>query len=137
MKISKVAKPLVYSVVERAFLNEYYRRVFYTSKNLQCVLMTLKPGEEIDPETHQHTDQAFLVISGKATATVGPSHRKLEKWDLLLVPPKTKHAIKNSGKTPLRLFTWYCPPTHKDGTIHRTKEDAEEDKNDYAFGHDD
>ena len=136
MKNSKVTKPLLYPVVEKAKANEYFRKVFYTSKFLQCALMTLTPGEEIDPEIHEHADQAFLIVSGRGVATLGTSRRKLEKWDLMLVPPKIKHSIKNTGKAPLKIFTWYTPPQHRDGTIHRTKEDAEEDTKDYAFGHD-
>ena len=97
--------------------------------------MTLKPSEDIDTETHQKTDQVFFVLAGKGVATLKNIRRLIKKGDLIIVPARNKHNIKNTGKELLYLLTFYSPPHHLPGTVHQTKDDADEDKKDLSFGY--
>ena len=106
--------------------NKVFRNVVYTSKNLQLVLMSLKPGEEIGAEVHSDTDQFFRVDSGTGKCVIDRHVYILKDGDAIIIPARAKHNVINTHKTKaLKLYTLYAPPHHKDGTIHRTKEIAE------------
>jgi mannose-6-phosphate isomerase-like protein (cupin superfamily) len=107
--------------------NKYFRKVLFTGKHLQLVVMSLQGGEEIGKEIHKTVDQFFRVESGKAkfvlndteTHIVGPG-------GAAIIPAGTWHNVLNASKTdPLKLYTVYTPPNHPEGTIHKSKADAE------------
>jgi len=114
--------------IERDTLeNENFRKVLYTAPNLQLVLMTLKPGEEIGMETHEHGDQFFRVEGGEGEAILDGETHKLGDGDIVVIPAGVEHNIVNtSGNEALRVYTIYTPPEHPDGTIHKTKAEADE-----------
>ena len=92
--------------------NNYYRRVIYTTKTMQLVLMSLHPKEEIGMEVHRHTSQFIRVESGHALAYIGSKRYNLKDGDAILVPANRKHNIINIGKDCLKLYTIYSPPEH-------------------------
>ena len=105
--------------------NSDFRRVLYTGKHLQLVLMALKPGEEIGAEVHPDNDQFFRVDSGSGVVTIDGKDSKISDGFAVVVPAGARHNIKNDGTEPLKLYTLYGPPDHKDKTVHQTKADAE------------
>ena len=105
--------------------NMDFRRVLYTGKYLQLVLMALKPGEEIGTEVHPENDQFFRVDSGSGVVTIDGKDSKISDGYAVVVPAGARHNIKNDGDQPLKLYTLYGPPDHKDKTVHKTKADAE------------
>jgi mannose-6-phosphate isomerase-like protein (cupin superfamily) len=129
-------KPLLIPIEQKSLVNDFFRRVLYTSKESQVIFITLQPGEDLGFETHKKTEQMFYVISGRGVAKFKASKKLLDPGDFLIVPIKTKHNIENTGKRKLKLLSIYSMPVHLENVIHRTKEDAEEDKSDLAFGHD-
>ena len=104
--------------------NEFFRKVLYTAKNSQLVLMALKPGEEIGEEVH-HLDQFLRIEVGHGKAVLDNVEHDIEDGSAIVVPAGMKHNfINTSSSEPLKLYTIYSPPEHKDGTIHETKADA-------------
>jgi mannose-6-phosphate isomerase-like protein (cupin superfamily) len=102
--------------------NEDYRRVLFTGRNTQLVLMTLRPGEEIGRETHEEHDQFIRVESGTGSVILNGEKHRLEDGVAVVIPAGTEHNVVNTSKDdPLRLYTLYSPPEHPDGTVHRTK----------------
>lgn len=113
--------------IERLTLsNRDFRRVLYTAKHLQLVVMELPVGEHIGAEKHR-VDQFFRVESGDGLAIVGDVEQEIKNGDAVIVPAGADHDIINIGETPLKLYTLYAPPHHRDGTVHETRADAEED----------
>lgn len=113
--------------IERDTLeNEDYRRVLFTGKNLQLVLMTLQPGEEIGLEVHEEHDQFIRIEEGTGVATLNGEEHGLSDGVIVVIPAGTKHNVINRGDGKLRLYTLYGPPEHKDGTVHPTKADDPE-----------
>ena len=106
--------------------NADYRRVLYTAKNSQLVLMSLRAGEEIGEETH-HLDQFIRVEEGKCKVILDGVESIMEKDYAVVIPAGTKHNVINIGETDLKLYSIYSPPEHKDGTVHKTKADATEE----------
>lgn len=108
--------------------NTDFRRVLYTGQNLQLVLMSLKPGEEIGLEVHKDTDQFFRVDAGEGRAYIDGNEYAIADGDAVIVPAGTEHNIVNTSDTEyLSLYTLYAPSHHKDGTVHVTKADADAD----------
>lgn len=105
--------------------NRDFRRVLWTGRHVQLVIMTIPPGGEIGEEVHPDTDQILTFVSGVGEAKVGGRTRKVSQGDLVPVPAGTKHNFMNTGPNPLVLYTVYGPPEHADGAVHKTKEDAE------------
>lgn len=103
--------------------NEDYRRVLFTGKNTQLVLMTLKAGEEIGRETHEEHDQFIRVEAGTGTLLLGGVKHELRDGSACVIPAGVEHNVINTSREPLRLYTLYSPPEHPDGTVHRTKQD--------------
>ncbi len=105
--------------------NKNFRRVLYTAKNSQLVVMSLLPKEEIGEEVHQ-LDQFIRVEAGQGKAILNDKEYELANGFAVVVPAGTKHNIINTSETEeMKLYTVYSPPNHKDGTIHTTKEIAE------------
>ena len=105
--------------------NDNFRRVLYTGKHLQLVLMALAPGEEIGEEVHDDGDQFFRVEEGEGTVMIDGVEHAIEDDDAIVVPAGARHNVLNTGDKPLRLYTLYAPPEHRDGTVHATKGDAD------------
>jgi mannose-6-phosphate isomerase-like protein (cupin superfamily) len=118
-------KGFVSDIEDQAEDNSDFRRVVYTGKNLQLVLMSLKPGEDIGEEVHKDRDQFFRVEKGKGEVLIDGKRSKIKGDDAVLVPAGARHNIVNTGEKPLRLYTLYGPPEHRDGTVHATKADAQ------------
>ncbi len=104
--------------------NKDFRRVLYTGKHLQLVLMALKPGEEIGEEVHHDRDQFFRVEEGKGEAWIDGARTPIESDTGMVVPAGARHNVINTGAKPLKLYTLYGPPEHVDATVHETKDDA-------------
>jgi mannose-6-phosphate isomerase-like protein (cupin superfamily) len=100
--------------------------VLYTAKNCQLVLMALKPQEEIGAEVHR-LDQFFRVEQGSGEAVLDGVRTPIRAGFAVLVPAGTRHNIVNTSAEPLKLYTLYAPPNHRDGVVHRTRADAEAD----------
>jgi len=113
------------NVEKETLKNTDYRRVLYTGKHSQLVLMSLKPGEEIGEEVHSHLDQFFRFEEGKGKVTIDKNQYPVGDGDAVIVPAGSKHNVVNSSKSKnLKLYTIYSPPEHQDGVIRHTKADA-------------
>ncbi len=119
-------KGFVDNIESLAVRSEDFRRVLYTAKNCQLVVMSLKVNEEIGAEVHT-LDQFFRVEEGTGEAVLDGVHTTISAGFAVLVPAGTKHNIINTGNAPLKLYTLYAPPNHRDGVVHRTRADAEAD----------
>lgn len=112
--------------------NTYFRQVLYTGQHNQLVLMSLKPNEDIGMEVHQIVDQFLRIEKGGGKVVMNGEEHNVTAGDCIIVPAKTKHNVTNTSSTaPMKLYTVYSPPHHKDGTVHKTKADAEKDKADH------
>ncbi len=100
--------------------------MLYTAKSCQLVLMALQPGEEIGAEVHS-LDQFFRVEEGSGAAVLDGVRTAIQAGFAVLVPAGANHNIINTGSTPLKLYTLYSPPNHRDGVVHRTRAEAEAD----------
>ncbi|MGH6705774.1 MAG: cupin domain-containing protein [Sphingomicrobium sp.] len=105
--------------------NSDFRRVLYTGKNLQLVLMTLQPGEEIGSEIHDDRDQFFRFEEGSGKVDIDDNSYDVEDGSGVIVPAGARHNVRNTGHEPLKLYTLYGPPEHKDGVVQATKAEAE------------
>lgn len=112
--------------------NSDFRRVLYTGRQLQLVLMTIRPGEDIGEEVHRDRDQFFRVEDGKGEVWIDGHKTTIEGDSGIVVPAGARHNIRNTGEVPLRLYTLYGPPEHVDGTVHATKADALASKEHFA-----
>jgi mannose-6-phosphate isomerase-like protein (cupin superfamily) len=104
--------------------NTDFRRVLYTGKRMQLVLMALPPGEEIGEEVHDDRDQFFRVEEGEGEVWIDGTRTTIESDTAIVVPAGARHNVRNTGDEPLKLYTIYAPPEHADGTVHVTKADA-------------
>ena len=119
-------KGFVQDIEALAIKNDYFRQVLYTAKYCQLVVMALKPAEEIGAEVHK-LDQFFRVEEGSGEAVLDGVRSPIKSGFAVIVPAGTNHNIINTGSVPLKLYTLYSPPNHRDGVIHRTRADAEAD----------
>ncbi|MDP3260773.1 MAG: cupin domain-containing protein [Thermodesulfovibrionales bacterium] len=120
-------KPYVVPIEQATIENSYFRQVLFTGKYSQLVLMCLQPMEEIGNEVHPNIDQFFRVEEGKAKFVFdGKEEHIISDGDAVVVPADTYHNVINaSSDKPLKLYTLYTPPNYPDGTIHKTKAEAE------------
>lgn len=107
--------------------NRDFRRVLYTAEHSQLVVMALPPGEHIGAEVHD-VDQFLRVEEGTGEVVLGGARTAIAPGSAIVVPAGTKHDIVNTGKKAMKLYTVYSPPHHRDGVVHRTRADAEKDK---------
>ena len=105
--------------------NDDYRRVLYTGKTLQLVLMTLQPGEEIGAEVHDDRDQFFRFEEGAGKVHIDDNIYDVVDGSGLIVPAGARHNVRNTGDAPLKMYTLYGPPEHLDGITQATKADAD------------
>lgn len=116
------------NIEQAAKENNNFRQVLYTGKYCQLVLMSLKPKEEIGEEVHETVDQFFRFEQGEGRAVLDGVVHKIGAEDVVLVSAGTRHNVINTSETiPLKLYTVYSPPNHRDGVLHSTKEEAESD----------
>ena len=121
-----VMKGFVQDIEGLAVRNDEFRRVLYTAKHCQLVVMALKPKEEIGAEVHR-LDQFFRVEEGAGEALLDGVRTAIHAGFAVVVPAGTNHNIINTGSVPLKLYTLYAPPNHRDGVVHHTRADAEAD----------
>ena len=119
-------KGYVKDIEDIAVDNEQFRRVLYTTKNCQLVVMALGPMEEIGAEVHK-LDQFFRVEEGTGEAVLDGVRTSISAGFAVVVPAGTNHNIINTGSVPLKLYTLYAPPNHRDGVVHHTRAAAEAD----------
>jgi mannose-6-phosphate isomerase-like protein (cupin superfamily) len=116
----------VQNIESLAVKNEEFRRVLYTAKNCQLVVMALKAKEEVGVEVHE-LDQFFRVEEGTGEAVLDGVRTAISAGFAVLVPAGTNHNIINTGSVPLKRYTLYAPPNHRDGVVHHTRAAAEAD----------
>jgi len=105
--------------------NTDFRRVLYTGKYSQLVLMSLKPGEEIGEETHDDVDQFFRFEEGEGKVIIDGVEHRVKDGNAVVVPAGARHNVINTSKAAnLKLYTIYSPPEHQDGVVRRTKKEA-------------
>jgi mannose-6-phosphate isomerase-like protein (cupin superfamily) len=119
-------KGFVRDIESLAVKNDKFRQVLYTGKNSQLVLMSLKPLEDIGAEIHK-VDQFFRVEEGSGEAVMNGVRTPVQAGFAVLVPAGVNHNIINTGTVPLKLYTLYAPPNHRDGIVHESRADAEGD----------
>ena len=117
-------KGFVQNIEDIAVENKDFRRVLYTARNCQLVLMTLMPGEEIGLEVHQ-LDQFFRVEEGTGEAILDGVRTDISAGFAMLVPAGCQHNIINTGSVSMNLYTLYAPPNHRDGVLHHSRADAQ------------
>ncbi len=118
-------KGYVANIEDLSLKNEHFREVLYTDQRVQLVVMSLKPNEDIGEEVHQ-LDQFIRVEKGEGKSVLDGQEHTLADGFAIVIPAGVRHNIINtSSDQPLKLYTLYAPPNHKDGTIHKTKAEAE------------
>jgi len=117
----------IVNIEDRTLGNDHFREVLYTAGHSQLVVMTIQPGDEIGLERHEGHDQFIRVEAGEGVAILDGERHALEDGSAVVIPSGTEHNVINTSRTePLRLYTIYSPPEHPDGTVHRTKAEADE-----------
>ena len=114
--------------------NTNFRVVVHTTKKSQLVVMNIPVGGEIGEEKHAHVEQILSLQSGTGKTVLDGKETVVNVGDVIVVPPGTKHNLTNVGTVPLVITTIYVPPNHLDGRVHATKEEADADHADEAFG---
>lgn len=123
------------NIIEEVNDNNNFRKVIFTGAKSQLVVMEIPPGGEIGEETHEHVEQTLFFLGGAAKAFLNGEEKDIKEGDVVVVTPGTKHNFINTGEEPLKVYTVYAPPNHIDGTMHKTKADADLDRADENFGH--
>jgi mannose-6-phosphate isomerase-like protein (cupin superfamily) len=108
--------------------NDNFRKVLYTAKNMQLVLMTLKPGEDIGEEVHNDIDQFFRFEAGNGKVIINDNEYDVTDGSSIIIPQGSKHNIINTGDKALQMYTIYTPPNHQDKIVFATKAEAEKSK---------
>jgi mannose-6-phosphate isomerase-like protein (cupin superfamily) len=126
-------KGFVQDIEQIAVENKEFRRVLYTARHCQLVVMALRPGEEIGMEVHE-VDQFFRVEEGEGEAVIDGARTAVQSGFAVVVPAGARHNIINTGSKALKLYTLYAPPHHKDGTVHPTRAEAEADHEHFDGG---
>ncbi len=119
-------KGFIRNIEDIAIDNTHFRHVLYTAINCQLVVMSLDVNADIGEEVHK-LDQFFRVEQGTGAAVLDGVRTEISAGFAVLIPAGTKHNIINSGDAPLKLYTLYAPPNHRDGVVHHTRADAEAD----------
>lgn len=120
------------NIEEETLKNDNFRKVLYTSKHSQLVLMSLNPGEDIGSEIHNENDQFFRFEGGQGKCIIDGNEYEVEDGSAVVIPAGAEHNIINTSKTDkLKLYTIYSPAHHKDGIIRETKEEAEANDEDF------
>jgi len=112
-------------IEQQTTANRDFRHVLYTGHHLQLVLMTLQPGEEIGAEVHEDRDQFFRFEEGSGAVDIDDNSYQVADGSGVVVPAGARHNVRNTGDGPLKLYTLYGPPEHKDGVVQSTKAEAD------------
>lgn len=125
-------KGFLINIEEKTLANNFFRQVIFTGQHAQLVLMCLQPNEEIGMEVHETVDQFFRVEQGEGKVIIEGEESPIKNGDAIIIPAGTNHNIVNTSvDKQLKLYTIYSPPHHKDGIIHKTKNEAESDISDH------
>lgn len=117
------------NIEEETINNETFRTVLYTANNIQLVVMSLKPGEDIGEEMHG-ADQFIRIETGEGKSVLDGVEKDISDGFAVVIPAGATHNIINTSEAKsMKLYTVYGPPNHIDGTIHKAKEDALRDEN--------
>jgi mannose-6-phosphate isomerase-like protein (cupin superfamily) len=108
--------------------NKFFRKVLYTGRHLQLVLMSLPPQEDIGEEMHATHDQFFRIEKGNGKIVIDGQVSMVKAGDAIIVPAGARHNLINTGDDPLKVYTLYGPPNHKDKVVMATKSEAEASK---------
>lgn len=120
------------NIEEITLNNKYFRKVLFTGQNMQLVVMSIDPNEDIGSEIHNQNDQFLRVEAGEGKVIIDGQEGKIEDGSAIIIPAGAEHNIINtSPDKPLKLYTLYAPPHHKDGVIHQTKSEALADEEDH------
>ncbi len=117
-------------IVDATRRNTFFRQVLSTGPNAQVVVMSIPMGGEIGEEVHEHVDQVLAFVAGEGVAILEGTESHVGPDRLLHVPAGVRHNVVNRGSIPLLLYTVYAPPQHAQGTIHKTKAEADADEAD-------
>jgi len=123
----------IVNIEELTVENTSFRKVLYTTPEMQLVLMSLKPGEDIGSEVHPNITQFFRVEAGKGTVILNGIETFVEDGSSVVVPAGVEHNVVNTGDVDLKLYTLYTPPEHKHGVTQETKAEAEERHHNEGF----
>jgi mannose-6-phosphate isomerase-like protein (cupin superfamily) len=124
--------PYAVNIEEETLHNKFFRSALWTGNHLQLTLMCINPGEEIGLEIHPDTDQFLRLEQGRGVVVMGERRERLDfrknvhENYAIFVPAGTWHNLINTGREPIKLYSIYAPPAHPHGTIHKTREEAEE-----------
>lgn len=122
----------VVDIEKKTLENENFREVLYTDQHDQLVVMSLKPSEDIGMEVHEIVDQFLRIEKGEGKVVLNGEEHEIRDGSAIVVPAGVEHNVINtSSENPMKIYTIYSPPHHVDGTIHKTKEDAEADSEDH------
>lgn len=125
-------KGYVGNIDELTLANDKFRQVLYTAKSSQLVLMSLLPGQEIGEEVHDVSDQFFRFEKGVGKVVIDEVESEIKDGFAVIVPAGAEHNVTNTSATvPLKLYTVYSPPHHRDGVVHETKEQAAADTEEF------
>jgi mannose-6-phosphate isomerase-like protein (cupin superfamily) len=113
------------NIEQQTIDNQDFRRVLYTGGHLQLVVMTLQPGDDIGEEVHDDRDQFFRIEQGSGSIDIDGVENKVEDDFAVIVPAGARHNVRNTSSAPLRLYTIYGPPEHKEGIVQSTKVEAD------------
>lgn len=114
------------NIEQQAMDNDYFRHVLATGKHTQVVIMSIEAGGEIGEETHTDNDQVLYLVAGQGRVVLNREEKPFNKGDLVLLPAGTKHNFISGDSGPMKIITTYSPPHHPDGTIHKTKAEADQ-----------
>lgn len=117
-------KGYISNIEQLSLENENFRKVLYTDTRVQLVLMSLMAGEDIGEEVHE-LDQFIRIEKGEGVSVLDGVEYPISSGTAVIIPQGVRHNIINKGDGPMKLYTLYAPPNHKDGTIHKTKAEAE------------
>lgn len=115
----------IVDIFQKAKDNDYFRRVLETGPHTQVVIMSIPPGGEIGEETHADNDQVLQLVDGAGRVMLDGHTADFRAGDLVLVPAGTRHNFTAAADAPLKIVTTYSPPHHPDGTVHKTKAEAD------------
>lgn len=120
------------NIEEKTLQNDYFREVLNTSQHSQLVVMSLNPNEEIGTEAHEIVDQFIRIEQGEGKAILNGEEFVISDGFAIIIPAGAEHNIINTSQDKkLKLYTIYSPAHHKDKTIHKTKQEAEADREDH------
>lgn len=127
--------PFIDNIQSLVMRNDNFREVVFTGEKSQLVVMSIPLAGEVGEEIHEHVEQTLYLVSGVCKVILNDVEHIVSGGDVVVVTPGTKHNFINVGEEIVKIITTYSPPNHIDGRVHATKEEADADVEDEAFGH--